>query len=103
MSTEEVSPEQAEWTRKTGERLRAEFGTAVAAFTQVRAAKIMGTSPSSVSRIVTDDLEGLCHLMAAMGYQFAPLDAMVVSKEKLEALELFTYEYLRSKIESRRQ
>lgn len=103
MSTQEVSADRLESTRKTGERLRAEFGTAVAAFTQVRAAKIMGTSPSSVSRIVTDDLEGLCHLMAAMGYQFAPLDAMVVSKEKLEALELFTYEYLRSKIESRRQ
>lgn len=102
MSTDEVSPEQCECARKTGERLRAEFGRAVAAFTQVRAAKIMGTSASTVSRIVTDDLEGLCHLMASMGYQFAPLDAMVVSKEKLEALELFTYEYLRTKVESRR-
>lgn len=103
MSTDEVSPEQCESARKTSERLRAEFGRAVAAFTQVRAAKVIGTSPSTVSRIVTDDVQGVCEVMAAIGWQFAPLDAMVVSKEKLEALELFTYEYLRTKVESRRQ
>lgn len=102
MSTQSVSPDQVESTRKIGERLRAEFGTAVAVFTQVHAAELMGTSPSTVSRIVTDDLGKVCQLMAAIGWQFAPLDAMVVSKERLEALELFTYEYLRTKVENRR-
>ncbi|WP_454676654.1 MarR family transcriptional regulator [Achromobacter marplatensis] len=103
MSTQAVSPEDTERTRKIGARLRAEFGDAVATFTQVRAAEFMGTSPSTVSRIVTDDLEKVCQLMAAIGWQFAPMDAMVVSKAQLEAYEEFAYEYLRPKVEARRR
>jgi len=101
MNTQAVSPEQIESTRKIAERLRSEIGSAISLFTQARAADFMGTSSSTVNRIVADDLDKVCHLMAAIGMQFAPLDAMVVSKARIEALELFTYEYLRSKIESR--
>ncbi|PND34551.1 transcriptional regulator [Achromobacter pulmonis] len=101
MSTPAVSPEQVESTRKIAERLRSEVGSAIAMFTQARAADFMGTSASTVNRIVADDLDKVCHLMAAIGLQFAPVDAMVYSKARIEALELFTYEYLRTKVESR--
>lgn len=100
-STQTVSAEQIESTRKAGNRLRKEIQDAVAAFTQVRAADFMETSASTVNRIVANDLDGVCQLMAAVGLQFAPLDAMVVSKARIEALELMTYEYLRTKVESR--
>ncbi|MDH2051184.1 MarR family transcriptional regulator [Achromobacter marplatensis] len=103
MSTEQVSPEQIESTRKIGNRLRKEIGDAVAAFTQTRAAEFMETSASTVSRIVASDLDGVCHLMAALGLQFASLDAMVVSKAQIEAYEQFAYEYLRPKVEARRR
>lgn len=103
MSTPPVSPEQVESTRKIAERLRSEIGAAISMFTQARAADFMGTSASTVNRIVADDLDKVCHLMAAIGLQFAPVGAMVYSKERVEALELFTYEYLRTKVESRRR
>ncbi|KDB73077.1 hypothetical protein AZ21_2232 [Bordetella bronchiseptica B20-10725633] len=56
-----------------------------------------------MNRIVADDLDKVCHLMAAIGWQFAPLDSMVVSKAQLEAYEEFAYEYLRPKVEARRR
>ncbi|AVG38520.1 CII family transcriptional regulator [Achromobacter insolitus] len=103
MSTQSVSPDEVESTRKIAERLRSEIGSAISLFTQARAADFMGTSASTVNRIVADDLDKVCHLMAAIGWQFAPLDSMVVSKAQLEAYEEFAYEYLRPKVEARRR
>lgn len=100
MSIPEVSAEDVESTRKTGARIRAEIGQRLATVTQARAADCMGVSASTVSRVVAD-LDSVCQLLAALGLQVAPLDAMVVSKARIEALELFTYEYLRTKIEGR--
>lgn len=97
----EVSAEQIDRARKAGNRLRTEIGDAIATFTQTRAAEFMETSASTVNRIVANDLDGVCHMLAVMGYQLAPLDAMVVSKARIEALELMTYEYLRAKVEGR--
>ena len=98
MSTEEVSPAQVESTRKTGARLRAEIGQRIAVVTQARAAELLGVSPSTVSRSV-QDLDDACNLLAALGYQLAPLDAVVVSKDDLQALERMAYKYLQVRIE----
>ncbi|WP_427183553.1 MarR family transcriptional regulator [Bordetella bronchialis] len=96
-----VSPEQIESARTAGKRMRKEIGDAIANFTQTRAADFMETSASTVNRIVANDLDAVCHLFAVLGYQLAPLDSMVVSKARIEALETMTYEYLRAKIEGR--
>lgn len=50
MSTQAVSPDQVESTRKIAERLRSEIGGAISLFTQARAADFMGTSASTVNR-----------------------------------------------------
>ncbi|RIQ79053.1 MarR family transcriptional regulator, partial [Bordetella avium] len=77
MSTQAVSAADVEMTRKIGARLFSEFLQQLAMVKQEHAADCMGVDPSTVSRIKSD-AEKLCHLMAAMGIQFAPADAMVV-------------------------
>lgn len=104
MSTEEVSPAQIESTRTVGARLLAEFTNEVALFTQVRAAACMGTSASTVSRVIaSEELVKVCQMMAAMGWQFAPLDAVVVERHDIQALERMAYKYLQTRIESDRR
>lgn len=100
MSTQPVSAERVESTRKIGNRLRKEIGDAVASLTQLRAAEFMDTSASTVSRIVASDLDGVCHLMAAVGLQFAPLNAVVVERHDIQALERMAYKYLQTRIET---
>nr|WP_294978830.1 CII family transcriptional regulator [uncultured Pseudomonas sp.] len=100
MSTQAVSPDELETTRKVSARVRADVGQALAAVTQARAADLMGTSASTVSRMVADDLDRLCLLLAAIGLQVAPLDAMVMSKEEIQAAELFAYKYFQQRVET---
>jgi hypothetical protein len=96
----ESSPEQFEMTRKIGARLYAEVLQRLAEVTQERAADCMGVHASTLSRS-KEDIERACHLMAALGLQFSPVDAVVITKAKLHALEDMGFEYLRSRIESR--
>ncbi|RIQ78731.1 MarR family transcriptional regulator, partial [Bordetella avium] len=77
MNEQAVSDEQRAMVSNIGARLQAEVLQRLAAITQKHAADCMGVDPSTVSRIKSD-AEKLCHLMAAMGIQFAPADAMVV-------------------------
>ncbi|GAA4321891.1 hypothetical protein GCM10023144_01450 [Pigmentiphaga soli] len=79
--------------------MRTEVGDRVAAVTQVRAAELLGVSPSTVSRIVSDDLGGVCNLLAALGYQLAPADAVVTSQEELLMYKKMTVKYLMADIE----
>ncbi|AZV95466.1 transcriptional regulator [Bordetella sp. J329] len=102
MNEQQVSASDVERTRKIGARLFSEFLQQLASVKQEHAAACMGVDPSTISRI-KGDAEKLCQLMAAMGIQFAPADAMVVSKAQLEAYEEFAYEYLRPKVEARRR
>ncbi len=102
MNTRTVSAEEVETTRKIGARLFSEFLQQLASIKQENAAACMGVDPSVISRI-KGDAEKLCQLMAAMGIQFAPADAMVISQTQLEAYEEFAYEYFRPKVEARRR
>lgn len=95
----EVSANDAESTRKIAARIRGELGQRVAFVTQAHAATLMEVSASTVSRVVAD-LDQFCHLLAAVGLQLAPSDAVVVSRDDMQALERMAYKYLQTRIES---
>ncbi|MDR2213067.1 MAG: lambda phage CII family protein [Pseudomonadales bacterium] len=93
-----VSPDQLENTRKIGARFCGVVLRRLAEVTQERAADFMGVSASTISR-AKEDIERICHLFAAIGLQVAPLDAVVVSRDDIQALERMAYKYLQSRIE----
>lgn len=99
MSIDTVSPETIESARKTGARIRADIGSRLAEVTQARAADCMGVSASTVSRAVAD-LDHVCHLLAALGLQVAPLDAVVATQADVQALERMAYRYLQSRLQA---
>jgi hypothetical protein len=45
-------------------------------------------------------LEQVCHLLAAIGLQIAPVDSVVVSRDDMHALERMAYKYLQTRIET---
>lgn len=100
MSTEQVSAERVEMTRKTAARIQAAILQRLAGVTQERAAACMGVSASTVSRAVADDLERVCQIMAALGLQVAEADSIVVSRDEIRALERMACKYLQSRIEA---
>lgn len=100
MSTEEVSAERLESTRKSAARIQAAILQRLAAVTQERAAACIGVSASTVSRAVADDLTRICEILAAVGLQTAPADSMVVSKDEIRALERMACKYLQARIEA---
>lgn len=99
-SVEEVSPEALENTRKLGARNESEILRAVARATQAHAANCMAVSPSTISRTL-EDLPRWAHLLAAVGLQLAPVDAMVVDRIELTALESMTLKYLEARHQER--
>lgn len=99
MSTETVSADRVESTRKTAARIQAAILQRLAAVTQERAAACMGVSASTVSRAVTDDLERVCQILAALGLQAAPVDSMVVSRDEMRALERMACKYLQIRLQ----
>jgi len=99
MSTQPVSPTKLENTRKIGARIHGEVLRRLAEVTQEHAADFMGTSASTVSR-AKGDLEQVCHLLAAIGLQIAPVDSVVVSRDDMHALERMAYKYLQTRIET---
>lgn len=99
MSTSTVSTEDIESTRKIGARLFSEVLQRLADVTQERAAEFMGTSASTVSRM-KEDMEKFCHLLAAIDYQFAPSDAVVVDQREQQAIESLAFKYLQARQET---
>ncbi|QDJ44994.1 CII family transcriptional regulator [Bordetella hinzii] len=100
MSTQPVSPDRQESTRKIGARLQSEVLQSLVHVTQEHAATCMGMDASTLSRFKNDHLERFCMLLASIGLQFAPLDAVVVSRDDMQALERMAYKYLQTRIES---
>lgn len=96
---EEVSANRAENTRKIGARIQSEILQRLAEVTQTRAADCMGVSASTISR-AKEDLDTVCQLIAALGFQLAPVDAVVVSQADLQALKRMAFKYLQSEIEA---
>ncbi|MBA1364064.1 CII family transcriptional regulator [Burkholderia gladioli] len=98
MSTpaEAVSSDDIENTRKLGARIEGEVLRAIARSTQAHAAACLGVSASTVSRML-EDLPRWAVLLAAVGLQPAPVDAIVVEQKELQSLELMALKYLQSK------
>lgn len=95
----ESSATDPETTRKIGARIQGEVLRRLAELTQVRVAACMGLDASQVSRC-KNDLEQVCQLLAVLGLQLAPVDAVVVSRDDMQALERMAYKYLQTRIES---
>lgn len=99
-TTQPVSADKLESTRKIGARYLAEVLQRLALTTQDRAAACMGLDASTLSRFKAEQLERACQLLAAVGLQVAPADAVVVSRDDLQALKRMAYKYLQAEIES---
>ncbi len=99
MSTPTVSPDDIESTRKIGARLYAEILQRLADVTQERAADFMGTSASTISRM-KDDVEKVCHLLAAIDFQLASSDSVVVDQREQQAIESLAFKYLQARQET---
>jgi hypothetical protein len=99
MSTQPVSADQVESTRKTGARIQGEVLRRLAEFTQTRAAACMGVDASTLSRS-KDGLDQLCQLLAALGFQLAPSNAMVISRHELFAMKTMLAKYLQAEVEN---
>ncbi|AZW14231.1 CII family transcriptional regulator [Bordetella bronchiseptica] len=99
MNTQPVSAEQVESTRKNGARIQGEVLRRLAEVTQDRAADFMGTSASTISR-AKSDLEQMCQLLAALGFQLSPSNAMVISRQELFAMKAMLAKYLQAEVEN---
>lgn len=99
MSTQAVSDERVEMTRKTGARIQSEILRKLASVTQEHAADCMGVSASTVSRS-KENLESFCQLLAAIGLQVVPANSIVANKDDVRALERMAFQYLKFRLES---
>ena len=97
MTTETVSQELREMTRKDAEKYQARILQRLSQVKQTYAADCMGVSSSTVSRLVSDDLFRFCEFLAALNLQPAPDDAIVTTQTEIDALETFAYKYLEAK------
>lgn len=102
MNAEPVSDDPIESTRVVAARIEGEVLRRVAEVKQAHAAECMAVSASTVSRML-EDLGKWSQLLAALGLQVAPANAMVVDSDDLYAIERMAHQYLQTKIESRRK
>lgn len=99
MNSQPVSDELRESTRRNGARLQSIVLQRLADVTQERASDFMGVSSSTLSRM-KEDLERVCHLLAAIDFQVAPSDAVVVDQREQQAIESLACKYLQARQET---
>lgn len=93
---ESSSLDPSESTRKTAARIQSAILNRLAEVTQVHAAACIGVSPSTVSRAASEDLEGICQILAAIGLQVYAADSMVVEPEEIRSLKRMALKYLQA-------
>lgn len=93
-----VSPEQPEITRKSGALIQAVILRRLADVTQAHAAACMGVDASTVSR-TKEDLEKVCQLLAALGFQVSRTTSMVVDRDELRFMKRVVAKYLMAELE----
>jgi hypothetical protein len=93
-----VSPADVESTRNSGARIYSEVLQRLADVTQERAADSMGVSASTLSR-GKEDIERTCQLLAALGFQLAPADAVVTTQEDLRFYKKAAVKLLQADLE----
>ena len=98
--TTTVSPDQSEITRKDAARIQSEILQRIAQMKQVNVAERMGVNASTISRFVSDDLYRFCELMAVLGFQVAPNDAVITTQDELNVLKMWAIRFLESDLRS---
>lgn len=98
MTTETVSAEEIESTRKLAARNEAEVLRAVARVTQAHAATCMNVSASTISRTL-EDLGRWSQLLSVLGLQVAPIGSMVVDSQDLLSLKRMALRYLEADLQ----
>ena len=99
MSTEAVSAEKLESTRKFAARLESEILRRLAHVKQESAAECMGVHASTGSRL-KDGMEPFCQLLAALGLQLTPKDSVVTSRQDQKALKRMACNWLLAELEA---
>lgn len=97
-TTDTVSPDDAEKTRKTAARIESQILRRLADITQARAAECMGVSASTVSRM-TDDIGRVSQLLAAIGMQVAASDSVVADRAEQIAMKHLAFKWLQAELE----
>ncbi|AIY40161.1 phage-related transcriptional transcriptional regulator [Collimonas arenae] len=100
MSTETVSTDPVENTRKTAAKIESELLRRISQVTQEHAAACMGTSASTISRFKQEHLLTFCNLLAAIGLQVAATDSVVVDKDDQRALKRMAFNWLKADLEN---
>lgn len=95
---EAVSVERREMARKNGAKIYASVLQRLAEVTQERAADCMGVSASTISRD-KEDLERACHLLAALGFQVARTNSMLIDRDELRVMKRMVVRYLQADLE----
>src|SRR5690625_155326 len=95
-----LSNDAQESTRKKAERIQSAILRQLAYIHQSVAADRMGVSESTVSR-QNEYLERFCQLLAAIGLDVSPTDAVVVERAEIAALEGLAFKYLKARVEGR--
>lgn len=100
-SMKTVSLEEKESTRKKAAIIQSAILRQLAATKQSIAADRIGVNESTISR-QKEDLERFCLLLAAIGLDVSPTDAVVVERTEIAALEGLAFKYLKARVEGRR-
>lgn len=99
MSTQAVSVDRQEITRKNAARIESEILRRLAHVTQVRAAELMGIDPSTLSR-QKENLEQFCMLLSAVGLQVSPKNSVVTTPHDQKVLKRWAANWLLAEVES---
>ncbi|MGN6659492.1 MAG: CII family transcriptional regulator [Achromobacter mucicolens] len=99
MSTQPVSVDRQEITRKNAARIESEILRRLAHVTQVRAAELIGIDPSTLSR-QKEGLEPFCMLLAAVGLQVSPKNSVVTTPHDQKVLKRWAANWLLAEVEN---
>lgn len=100
MSTQPVSAERQEITRKNAARIESEILRRLAHITQERAAELMGLDPSTVSRFKEEKLDRFCLLLSAVGLQVSPKNSVVTTPHDQKVLKRWAANWLLAEVEN---
>ncbi|MFC0260789.1 transcriptional regulator [Achromobacter marplatensis] len=99
MSTQPVSADRQEITRKLAARTESEILRRLAHVTQVRAAELAGIDPSTMSRM-KEGLYQYCLMLASVGLQVSPKNSVVTTPHDQKVLKRWAANWLLAEVES---
>jgi hypothetical protein len=98
MTAETVSTGSVENTRKRAEKMQTEILQRISKVSQTVAAKRLGVSDSTISRM-KDELGEVTQLLASINLKVVASDAVVMTQEEMRVLKRWGIEYLEADLE----